>query len=304
MIKLKNKIDIIHIPYSSNEPFAFPILFINKLLNIPYVPVIHGGGMLEWKFQLLHKSFFKHADAIVAVSEIIGSEYVKRTNREITVIPPLIPFKESILTKNELRNKYQLNENDIVLLSLGSINKIKGSDILLNAFLSLKKEYIISKNLKLIYVGDGDKKNNLEKMTFEKNIHQYVKFFGRIPHEKVNELYKLADIYIIPSLFEGKPLSLLEAMFNGLPIIGSNVPGINNTIIHNKNGILFEKGDSNDLKNKIIQLVENTTEANKFGRSAKNDYSQQYTYQAMISDHINLYQQIIDFRHKSTPRSK
>jgi glycosyltransferase involved in cell wall biosynthesis len=294
LIKLKNKIDIIHIPYTSNEPLAFPILFIKKLLHLPYVIVIHGGGMDEWKLKLLHGLFFKHAADIVAVSEIIGKEYEKRSGRKIKIIPPLLPFNESTISKSEIRNKYGISEKEIVILSLGTIKEIKGSDVLLEAFLSLGKYYIESNNLKLVYVGDGPMKVELEKITLEKNFSRHVIFFGSIPHKKVSEMYKLADIYIIPSLFEGKPISLLEAMFNGLTIIGSNVNGISNIITHKKNGVLFEKGNSDDLKNKIIEIIDNRNLARNLGDSAKNNYSKRYIFQNIISDHIKLYKEAID----------
>lgn len=293
MLKLRDKIDIVHIPYTSNEPLIVPILFIKKLVNLPYVPVIHGGGLFEWRFKKLHKSFFKHADAVVAVSEIIGAEYEKRIGKQIKVIPPLIPFNETKISKNELRDKYGIDKNGTVILSLGSINEVKGSDILLKAFFSLGNAYIKSNNLQLIYVGDGALKDKLEYETVKKNFIQFVKFFGYVPHEKVSEIYKLADIFVMPSHFEGKPISLLEAMFNGLPIIGSNVNGINNLIIHKKNGVLFEKANIDDLKNKIIELIDDPVLARRLGDTAKNDYSKQYFFQNIISDHIKLYKEAI-----------
>lgn len=294
-IKLRDKIDIMHIPYTSNYFLAFPILLISKILDIPYVIIIHGGGMYEWKHKTIHQLFFKHANAIVAVSEIIKKEYERRSGRKINVIPPLIPFVETEIPKSELKNKYGFSNNDIIILFLGSIKKVKGSNILLEAFLNLGEEYIKANNLKLIYVGDGIMRNELEEKIVEKNLSQHVKFFGYIPHEKVPEMYKLADIYVISSLFEGMPISLLEAMFNGLPIIGTDVNGINNLIAHKKNGLLFEKENIDDLKNKIIELIDDKNLANKLGRSVKNDYSKGYLFQNMISDHIKLYKKGLDF---------
>jgi len=293
LIKLRNKINLIKIPYTSNEILAFPILFINKLLNIPYVIVIHGGGLLEWKLKMLHQSFFKHADTIVAVSENIGKEYEKRSGRKIKVIPPLLPFTETQITKNELKNKFGFDNKDVIILSLGTIKKIKGSDILLEAFLNLGRKYVKINNLKLIYVGGGSLKDELERNVAGKNLSQYVKFFGPISHEKVNEMYKLADIYVIPSFFEGMPISLLEAMFNGLSIVGTNTNGINNLIIHRKNGLLFKKGNINDLKNKIKELVDDKNLAKRLGNSAKNTYTKEYTFQYMISEYEKIFKETL-----------
>jgi len=294
LMKLKGKIDLIHFPYTSNDHLAFPMLLCNRLFDLPYIITIHGGGMLKWRLKRIHKLFFKHAKGIIAVSEIIKKEYEKRSGRKIKVIPPLLPFVETKISKDDLKNKYGLNNDDVVILTLGSIKEIKGSDILLEAFLNLGKDYIKENNLKLVFVGGGVMRDELEEKIDEYNFSQYVKFFGFVPREKVSEMYKLADIYVIPSLFEGKPISLLEAMFNGLPIIGSNVNGINNLISDNKNGLLFERESIDDLKNKIIELVNDAVLSNRLGSSAKKDYSEGYVFENMILDHIKLYKEAMD----------
>ncbi|GAG04436.1 unnamed protein product, partial [marine sediment metagenome] len=241
--KLSEQIDVIHVSYTSNSVLAYPMLLAKKLFGIPYVISIHGGGMHPWHPKTPHKLFFQQAGSIVAVSKTIKEEYELRCNRKIKVIYPLIPFKDSKISKNELINKYGFRDTDIIILSLGSIKRIKGSGILLHAFFKLGRKYIKNNNLKLLYVGTGPMKTSLEKIVEKKKFNEHIKFYGSVPYEKVHELYKVAHIYVIPSLFEGTPKSLLEAMFNGVPIIGSDTNGINNIIIDNWNGLLFKVSD-------------------------------------------------------------
>lgn len=297
LIELRKVIDVVHIPYTSNSPLIYPMLLAKKLFDIPYIITIHGGGMYTWKPKTSHKLFFQYADAIVAVSETIKEEYEKRSGRKIKVIPPLIPFSESKIPKDELRKKYGFSDNNMIILTLGSIKKIKGSDILLDAFLSSGKEYVKEKNLKLLYVGDGTMKNKLEKKVKNTGFDRHVKFLGNIPYSRVPEMYKLSDIYVIPSLFEGTPVALLEAMFNGLPIIGTNVNGINSLISHKKNGLLFEKGNMEDLEGKIKELVEDKDLSNRLGNVAKNNYSKTYKFDNVVSEHIKLCKNIVERTH-------
>ena len=297
LMQLRKRIDVVHVPYTSNSPLAYPMLLAKKLFDIPYIITIHGGGMYPWKPKTPHKLFFQHADAIVAVSETIKEEYERRSGRKIEVIPSLIPFRESKIPKNELRNKYGFSDNDMIILSLGSIKRIKGSNILLDVFLKLGKEYIEKNNLKLLYVGDGPMKPLLERKVNESGFDEYVKFFGNTPYEKVPEMYKLADIYIIPSLFESFGISVAEAMFNGLPIIGTNVYGVNNLINHEKNGLLFRKEDRDDLKGKIKELVENKDSSDRFGDAAKSDYFKNYKFDDVVSEHIKLCENIVERNH-------
>lgn len=293
LLKLKNKVDIIHVPYTSNSGVAFPILFVYKLFGIKYIIMIHGGGMYKWKYRFFQKPFFKNARNIIAVSEIIKDNYEKRSGRKIIVIPPLIPFEKSEISKDKMKIKYGFDKKDIILLSIGSIKKIKGSEILLDAFIKLGLDYINKNNLKLLFVGDGVLRKSLEEKTVKMTFNQYIKFLGKIAHEQINEIFCLADIFIIPSFFEGLPISLLEAMFNGMPIIGSDVNGINTLIKHMKNGLLFEKGNIDYLTSYIKQLVEDKNLANSLGNIAKFDFSQRYSYNDMILEHIEIYSKVI-----------
>lgn len=294
LMRLRKQIDIVHVPYTSNSALAYPILLAKRLFDISYIITIHGGGMHPWKHKAPHKLFFQYADAIVAVSETIKEEYEKRSGREIEVIPPLIPFEKSKISKGGLRTKHGFSDNDVIILCLGSIKKIKGSDILLDAFSGLGGRYIKEKNLRLLYVGDGNMKSALERKANERSLGNCVKFFGNVPHEKISEMYKLADLYIIPSLFEGTPIALLEAMFSGLPIIGANVNGINNLISHEKNGLLFEKGGVEDLKKKIEEFVEDEDVSSRLGSAARNDYLKSYAFEDVISKHIKLCKDIVE----------
>jgi len=295
LIEFRKKIDVVHVPYTSNSPLAYPMVLAKKLFGIPpYVILIHGGGMYPWKPKIIHKLFFQYADAVIAISEIIRREYEKRCGKRIEVIAPLIPFRESKKSKEKLRIKYGFDGQETVVLFLGTIKKIKGGDILLDAFSSLGKEYLGRNNLKLIYVGDGPMKSTLMKRVREKGFNKYVKFFGSIPYEKIPDMYKMVDIYVIPSLFEGTPISLLEAMFNGLSIIGTDTNGINNIICNGRNGLLFKKGDIGDLKEKIKNLVEDKELRIRLGNSGKKDYFKTCNFNDAVSEHIKLYRNITE----------
>lgn len=295
LIEFRKKIDVIHVPYTSNSPMAYPIVLAKKFFNIPpYVILIHGGGMYPWKPKIIHKLFFRYADIVIGISEIIRREYEKRCGRRIEVIPPLIPFRESENSKQKLRAKYGFDGQDTILLFLGTIKKIKGCDILLDAFLSLGKEYLEKNKLKLLYVGDGPMKSIFLKRVGEKGFNKYVKFSGSIPYERVPDTYEMADIFVIPSLFEGTPIALLEAMFNGLPIIGTDTNGINNIIRNGRNGLLFKKEDIGDLKEKIKNLVEDKELRIGLGNSGKKDYFKTYDFDDAVSEHIKLYRNIIE----------
>ena len=293
LMKLRDKVDVIHAPYTSNSVVAYPMVLAKSIFDIHYALCLHGGGMHAWKRKTLQKLYFKHADTIIATSESLRREYEKRSGRRISImIPPAIPYNESKISKEELRRKYGFSDDDKVILFVGSLKRIKGSDTLLYAFLGLGRTYVECNNLKLLYVGDGPMKSMLVEKVREKSLDRFVRFLGTIPHEEIHHIYKLADVYVIPSLFEGAPLALLEAMFNGLPIIGTDVSGINDLIRDGETGLLFEKENAEDLMEKIKELLENRSLSRELGKAARKDHLENYGFEHEISQHIELYSKL------------
>ena len=136
-------------------------------------------------------------------------------------------------------------------------------------------------------------KDSLEKIVEKNSFNEYVKFYGSVPHENVPELYKLAHVYVIPSLFEGTPKSLLEAMFNGLPIVGSDTNGINNMIKDNWNGLLFKVSDVIELSSKLKKLIENESLRNTLGKNAIKSVKKEIKYKKTVAEFIDIYKNIL-----------
>lgn len=286
-----NHIGVIHVPYTSSTGFL-GILFIltKKILKIPYIIYIHGGGMRPWRNKLLQRLFFKHADRIIAVSEIIKNEYEKRTGNEIQVILPLIPFIKSVSNKIDLKTSFGLNADDKIILVVGSIKPLKGSEIILKSFINLGIEFVKNERLKLLFVGDGQQRKVLESRVFEyQGFDEHIRFWGNLPNDKLPDVYAIANIYVIASWFEGTPKTLLEAMYNGLPIIGSNVNGINNIIFDRKNGLLFEKNNNLQLSEQIKYLIQNEETAAKLGMNAQANNVNKFDYTQMVHTFEDLY---------------
>jgi glycosyltransferase involved in cell wall biosynthesis len=293
--KLRDQIDLIHLPYSSKSFFRqFPILMSRKLFGIPYVLRIHGGGMYPSRPFFLHQWLFDHAAGVMAVSTPIKVEYEKRHGRPITKIPSMLPFKYDPRPINELKKLYHLKTADVVLLFLGSIKEIKGPDILLDAFLRLDKKYIEDHRLRLIFAGDGPLRKPLQAKAQDSGLADFVRFLGQVPHERVSELYKLSTLFIIPSLMEARPLTLSEAFFNAKPSIGSDISTIGNIIKDGETGLLFKKGDPDDLSRKIRFMIDHPEIGITFGRKAGESYRSMYKYETMIADYCSFYDEAMN----------
>jgi glycosyltransferase involved in cell wall biosynthesis len=294
LLKFRKEIDLVHVPYMSRSwlhGLYLPVF--RRFFRIPYVLVLHGGGMLPWKPRLLHQLLFRKAEAIVAVSRAIQKEYESRSGRSIRLIPPLIPFRPATRSKSELRQALGYSEDELIILTLGSVKKIKGSDLLAQALYHMGSEALEKHRARLLVVGDGPMRKSLEEQVKQRHFEKWVKFLGPVPHEKVREMYRLADVYVIPSLMEGAPLSLMEAMFNGLPIVGSDIESIRMFIQDGRNGLLFRTGDSRALGKQLDVLMSDPGLRERLGKAARLSHDSGQHFEDVVSAHLRLYEEII-----------
>jgi glycosyltransferase involved in cell wall biosynthesis len=192
------------------------------------------------------------------------------TNRKIKEI------RTSTFDKDEI---YCRNDNDITnILFVGYLRHEKGVSILLNAFNQLGEHY------KLTIVGDGPEKQHLEEMVNNNSyIKDRVKFKGHIPlGSDLFDQYKDANIFILPSISEGTPRVIVEAMAFGNIVIASDTGGIPFTVTDKINGLLFEVGSSTDLTDKIKML-----ESDKELRKSLRDQGYNLAKSSTLDSHVN-----------------
>ena len=288
LIKFRKNYDLIWTSFSRTAWYyiiIYPIL--NALISKEYIIVIHGGGLMPWKWKFPYKLYFKRARTVIGVSNIICNEYQKRTGIDIVHIPPLIPFQKSSDSKESLRDKYKVDINKKIFLYVGSLKGLKRPDVIVKAISNLDKEYLIKHNVLMIFAGDGVMKDELIQKCQKEGLEDFFLFMGNIPREEGNELYKLSDYYIISSNYEGTPISMLEAMYNKLPIIASNVSGINGVIDENK-GILFNNKNYHDLVYAIKKLLNNNNFAKLISDNSYSYYNERYNYDTLIKNYKKL----------------
>ena len=274
------------IPYTSNfEYSAWPILLFSKIFGFKYVIHCHGGAAREWKTKGLQAKFFKRANHVTAVSQKIIAEYGKRTGCNIEYLPPLMDYRKSLLTKEDAKKRFGLDKYNKTILYVGSFKPLKSPETLIKAFVSLPKEFVKEKNIGLVMAGSGELLAELQaKYASNPNIH----ILGAIKNEVIKDLYAAADVYVICSWFEGTPLALMEAMFNGLCCIGTKVQGIDAIISDGENGLLFPKDNHKALSELLGKSLENDVLAKQLGQTAQEYYKTHYSYDNHLKQVLNL----------------
>lgn len=279
------EIKSIYIPYSENfGKAAWPFLLLKKMFNIKYYAHIHSGDLRPWKDENLQKLFFKEATGVAGVSKPIMEVYKERSGVAVHYLPPIIPFIQASKSKDDLKVELGFQNYDKIVLYVGSIKPLKAPKVLLSAFDSLGQDFIQEHNVLLLMAGDGPLRNELEaQFSSNKNI----KFLGLVPNDEVWKYYSIADIYVIPSWFEGTPISLLEAMSKSLCCIGTDVKGINTTIERNKTGLLFEKDSDSELNVILKDVLINFDSYKHLGVEAKRFYEDNFSYDIHINELLN-----------------
>ncbi len=237
--------DIVH-AQSLNS--GIPALFSNKLLKIPYV--VYGRGLdvyhPEWYVKLTAKAVLKNAGAAIALTEDMEEIMNDMYNRDIVLVPNGIDLVEDSARQREAENHSKR------VLFVGRLHSVKGIQYLLGAM------YIVHRELpevKLTLVGDGEDRERLEHMTDFLGIKECVEFVGRVPHERIRYYMVHADVLVLPSLSEGFPVTILEAMASGLPVIATRVGGVPEIIENNVNGYLVETENQGKIAEALLKLL-------------------------------------------------
>jgi len=170
------------------------------------------------------------------------------------------------------------------LVTVGNIYWVKNYSFLVDCFAEVTKEF---ENVTLTIVGDGVLRNEIEKQVQELDIANKVNITGVV--SDVENYLANADIYVASSIFEGLPLSMLEAMASGLPIISTCVGGIPDIIKNGKNGTLVDVGDREGYVQALCELIRDEEKRSAYAERAKN-LSVNYDERITVKGYEKLYQ--------------
>ena len=153
------------------------------------------------------------------------------------------------------REELGLPTDSVILLSVGEMTKNKNQELIIRTVAEYKK-----KGKKVCYAlcGKGTEEERLRHLVTELGVEDEVRFLGY--HKDIYEVYKMADIFVFPSLREGMPVALMEAMASGLPVICSNIRGNRDLLENEKGGVLVEGHKVEEYMKALEWMVEKKDE--------------------------------------------
>jgi len=245
-----------HIIHAQGILMGLPCLICKKLLKIPFVVMSQGSDVYGYWFykSLISRLVLKNADAVIALTEDMKKQMLKIHSREISIIPNGVEIETfSAITREEARRTLGIDAHEKILLYVGRLHPAKGVRYLVKAMDIIKNYY--GDNVKLIIVGDGEQRDYLLRLTRKLNLENYIIFVGEVPHRNIPIYLKAADVLILPSLREGFPLIILEAMTAGLPIIATRVGGVPEIIKDYENGFVVGPMSPHQIAEKCLLLL-------------------------------------------------
>lgn len=263
---------------------------VAKMCNVPVVFTAHGwaftDGISPWKKQLyahIEKFIAYWTNKIICVSEYdknIALNVMPKQDDKLITIHNGIPdryFKKNDITKKDFR-----------LVMIARFSKPKNQRLLIETVAKLI-EYNIS--LRLTLVGDGPNFLAMKNLVNKLDIAKYVEFLGS--RTDIAEILLYNDVFILISEWEGFPISIIEAMRQGLPVIASDVGGVSEAVIDNETGLLLPINNIAILKEKILKLYYDRKLAHLMGLKGREQYLNYFTSDKMMKQIIGVYEDVL-----------
>jgi len=290
---MENKCDLVHM----HTPLVPPIK-----TTLPIITTVHSPSKRARKasyheafnlislaercqsmliYPSIESKLFKSSNKITAVSSSVGielEEYGLNSN-EISVIG-------NGVDENFFKPIKNIKSKENYVLYAGSLKAGKG---LLNLINCANIVYKIKPNIKFIVCGSGPLLQLLKKRVKTRNLQKQFIFLGFLGRDKLVRVYQKAAIQVIPSQHEGLPTVLLEGMSCGLPVIATNVGGINEVINSGENGFIISPNDPNAMANIIVKLLDDVDLRKRIGNAARKTIENKYTWNKIADNVIQCY---------------
>jgi glycosyltransferase involved in cell wall biosynthesis len=253
------RVDIIYLCDALLAPMGYLLKIITRK---PVFVTAHGLDVTYKKFyyQKINRPFLKRMDRVFAVSQNTVEECVKRgvKRKKCKFVPNGVdaPVQEKKYTKKDLEKFLDISlDNKKMLLSVGRLIPRKGVEWFISDVIERLPSEVI-----YVIAGEGPKREEIEHAVHNRGLENRVFIVGRVNDDQREMLFQTSDIFVMPNIrvdgdVEGFGIVAIEAAIQGLPVVASNIEGINDAIIEGHNGFLVETGNAQAFEEKLRNLL-------------------------------------------------
>jgi len=276
----------ITVAHSHEFTMAFYGAWAARQAGIPHVFTMHGGRYYANRLRrrLALRAAAMLSDAVIAVSDVVGERLARDiwlARSRVTTIPNGVPAEPS--ARATLREELRLPTGAILIVAVGTLFPVKGHRYLLEAVARLTAHH---PGLHVAIAGRGDREP-LAAFAAALSVAERVHLLG--PRADVSNVLASADVFALPSLSEGLPLALLEAMFASRPIVASAVGEVPTALEQGRAGVLVPPGDAAALADALDRLLADPEDARALGERAARRAAATYGLERMVSSYTDLY---------------
>ncbi|MBS1772080.1 MAG: N-acetyl-alpha-D-glucosaminyl L-malate synthase BshA [Bacteroidetes bacterium] len=288
-------LDLLHVHYAI--PHASAAYFARQILKasgkgIPYITTLHGTDITlvgkDQTYAPVVTFSMNESDAITAVSNNLREETYKyfKIEKDIVVIPNFVDTDRFQQTDKNHFKKMLAPNNERILVHVSNFRKVKRAEDVVSMFSRVREEL----PSKLLMIGDGPERQNIEEYCRTLDIAQDIRFLGK--QEQVDEILSITDLFVLPSQYESFGLSALEAMACGVPVISTNAGGLPEINVNGITGYMTEVGDTEDMAQKALHILSTDERLNEFKANAI-AHARTFSKQRIIPLYEQLYDSVL-----------
>jgi glycosyltransferase involved in cell wall biosynthesis len=272
--------------------YAAPAIVIGKLRGVPIV-VNYRGGYAEAFFE---RSFFwvgltmKLAERLIVPSDFLQQVFAK-FGLTAEVVPNIIDLAR--FAPDPSKKVSRTDEPHIIVTR--NLEPIYDIATALRALAIVKRTWT---GVRMTIAGSGPERDALTELTQVLDLKQNITFIGRLDNEHMAQVYQQADLFVNPSLVDNMPISILEALASGVPVVTTNVGGIPFLVEHDRTALMVPPGDANAMAEAVLNLLGNPEKAGRLA-SAGRDYVQRYNWQSVRGRLFDVYSALVLTAHKN-----
>ena len=240
----------------------------------------------EFGLRWLQRWCLRRSNAVVAVSDEVARSCERVYGQsQVAVIPNGIPdaCNHARISRMDIRRSLGIDAQSFVFCCVARLRTIKNHATLLAAFAASNRTH----SAHLLLVGDGELRNSLESLTSQLRITEQTHFLGE--RDDVPALLAASDAFVLSSLSEGTPLSVLEAMMAGLPIIATSVGGLPELVRNQIEGLLVPPANTDALRDAMIRMISDPESRRAMSQKARERALSRYDVTSMTQLYLNAY---------------
>jgi len=304
-VALYENLDLFHVHYAI--PHASAAYMAKKVLEtkgkwVPFITTLHGTDITllgrDASFEPVITFAISQSDGITAVSESLKNDTYKHfgVRKEIKVIPNFVCMDDYALLQSAEQQRVIDNHRKVfapngekILIHISNFRKVKRVEDVLHIFNKVRKEI----PSKLLLLGDGPERHNIEKLCRELDTCDDIKLLGKIVNPEQH--LALSDLFILPSETESFGLAALEAMAAGVAVISTNSGGLPEVNVQGKTGFLSAVGNVNEMAANALKLLSNEDLLTEFKQNAI-EQAYKFDIKSVLPLYENIYKEVMSKR--------